>query len=158
MYKRQGAQPLRRKGFTDRLAQYGVEAGNITIINEERIYSYFQKEAFMDILRSADYTGIFIFSDSIAYLVMNVLREYGYRVPEEISIIGFDYIRGFLPYLQPLTSIAGQKAGELAKCSVSLLLRRIREPEAEFVTEILPVMLPIIFMSLTSVLCQNLAL
>lgn len=112
----------------------------------------------MDILRSADYTGIFIFSDSIAYLVMNVLREYGYRVPEEISIIGFDYIRGFLPYLQPLTSIAGQKAGELAKCSVSLLLRRIQEPEAEFVTEILPVMLPIIFMSLTSVLCQNLAL
>lgn len=153
-----GAQPLRRKGVTDRLAQYGVEAGNITIINEERIYSYFQKEAFMDILRSADYTGIFIFSDSIAYLVMNVLREYGYRVPEEISIIGFDYIRGFLPYLQPLTSIAGQKAGELAKCSVSLLLRRIQEPEAEFVTEILPVMLPIIFMSLTSVLCQNLAL
>lgn len=136
-----GAQPLRRKGFTDRLMQYGIKAEDITIIDEERIYSFFQKKAFVDILRSADYTGIFIFNDRIAYFVMNVLREYGYRVPEEISIIGFDYIRGFLSYLQPLTSVAGRKAGELAECSVSLLLRRIREPEAEFVTENLPVML-----------------
>ena len=73
------------------------------------------------------------------------------------SIAGQLRLLGGKVYLEQ-NNLAEMKAGELAKCSVSLLLRRIREPEAEFVTEILPVMLPIIFMSLTSVLCQNLAL
>ena len=87
-----GAQPLRRKGFTDRLAQYGIEVENITIINEERIYSYFQKEAFMDILRSADYTGIFIWSLAALWVCWTVLAmEKHQRIWISGSRGNFDY-------------------------------------------------------------------
>lgn len=139
--ERNGAQPYRRKGFLERLAQYGVKDSDIMVIEEERICAAIEKGCFMEALLPVAYTGIFAFNDQMAYHAMNALRLEGYRVPEDISIIGFDYMRGFLHYLQPLSSIAGVQAAELAKRSVALLMRRIQEPDAAFVTEILPVML-----------------
>ncbi len=38
-------------------------------------------------------TAIFAFDDSVAIDVINVLRYYGQRIPEDISVVGFDNIR-----------------------------------------------------------------
>lgn len=138
---RNGAQPFRRKGFVERLVQCGVKASDITVIEEEVISGAIRDKRFMDALLPVDYTGIFAFNDQIAYHAMNALREYGCRVPEDVSVIGFDHMRGFLHYLQPLTSIAGGQAAALARRSAALLMRRIQEPDAPFVSEILPVIL-----------------
>lgn len=138
--ERNGAQPFRRKGFMERLEQYGM-ASDITVIEEEVISEAIRNKRFMDALLPVDYTGIFAFNDQIAYHAMNALRDYGCRVPEDVSVIGFDHMRGFLHYLQPLTSIAGGQAAELAKRSVALLMRRMQDPDAPFVSEILPVVL-----------------
>ncbi len=62
-------------------------------------------------------------------------------MPEDISIIGFDHLRGFLHYLQPLSSIAGIQTAEPAKRSVALLIRRIQKPDEALITEILPVVM-----------------
>ena len=69
------------------------------------------------------------------------LRDNGYQVPDDISIIGFDHIRGALSYLQPLSSIASKYEADMAEKSVLLLLRRIKEPNVDTVSEILPVTL-----------------
>lgn len=132
---------FRRKGFVERLVQCGVKASDITVIEEEVISGAIRDKRFMDALLPVDYTGIFAFNDQIAYHAMNALREYGCRVPEDVSVIGFDHMRGFLHYLQPLTSIAGGQAAALARRSAALLMRRIQEPDAPFVSEILPVIL-----------------
>ena len=125
----------------EKLLQYGVKEADITVIGQDTIYSAIWNDSVFQVLQPEKYTGIFTFNDQIAYHIINALRENGYRVPEDFSIIGFDHIRGALAYLQPLTSVAGQDSERLAETTVSLLMRRIREPQQEYITEVLPVML-----------------
>ena len=136
-----GAQPLRQKGYTDALLRHGVKEEDIKIFEGSKIYPVLNSEHLFEVLQPLGYTGVFVFNDEIAYLVMNVFRNNGYEVPQDLSIIGFDHIRGSLSYLQPLTSLACGQRMDLAERTVSLLLRRIEEPDAPFISEVLPVKL-----------------
>lgn len=136
-----GAQPLRQQGFLDGLSQYGISPSEIRIIRGDQICPIPDSEELFHLLQPIRCTGIFSFNDQIAYSVMNALQDHGCRVPEDISMIGFDHIRSGMPCLQPLSSIGCENAGDLAERTVELLLRRIENPECEFMTEILPVRL-----------------
>ncbi len=46
------------------------------------------------------YTCLFAFNNQIAYHAVNALRAYGYRVPKDISIIGFDHPFGTDEYIR----------------------------------------------------------
>lgn len=133
-----GAQPLRQSGYTDTLIQAGIDPSDINVVKAITAYPIFDPETLSE---SANHTGIFVFNDELAYGIMNALQSAGYKVPEEVSVIGFDYIRGALPYLLPLTSLGCRQEGLIAEKAVSLLLRRIKEPSSAFVSEILPVIL-----------------
>lgn len=139
--KGNGAQPLRQSGFINTLIQRGINLSHITIIDADQIYPAIQAGTIYNILSPIIYTCIFSFNDQIAYHVMNSLRDNGYQVPDDISIIGFAHIRGALSYLQPLSSIASKYEADMAEKSVLLLLRRIKEPNVDTVSEILPVTL-----------------
>ncbi len=136
-----GAQPLRQKGFEDALAERGISAEAIRILDVEPVYDAMKAGKIIRSIWPVAYTGLFAFNDQLAYHVINSLREGGHRVPEDVSVIGFDHMRGALPYLSPLSSVAGAGERTLAETAVSLLLRRIGDYDAEFITEILPVML-----------------
>lgn len=136
-----GAQPLRYSGFMDTLAGHGIHGADIRIWEAGEMYAAISAGAVSQVLWPRNYTCIFSFNDQMAYHAVNALREDGCRVPEDISVIGFDHMRGALPYLQPLSSVAAVCDGKLAERSVSLLLRRIGEPAADMVTEVLPVAL-----------------
>lgn len=139
--QKNGAQPLRQTGFVNRLLQCGVQPSDIAVLDEETVYQSIREDRIMDILRNIKFTGAFAFNDQIAYHAINALRYEGRSVPGGVSIIGFDYIKGALAYLQPLTSIASTDMGDMASRIVSLLLRRIHNSDASYVTEILPVSL-----------------
>lgn len=136
-----GAQPLRQKGYVDTLLRHGIKEENIKIFEGNKIYPVLNSEHLFEVLQPLDYTGVFVFNDQIAYHVMNILRNNGYEIPQDISIIGFDHIRGSLSYLLPLTSLACDQTADLAERAVSLLLRRIEEPDIPYVSEVLPVTL-----------------
>ena len=59
---------------------------------------------------------------------MNTLRQNGYRIPEDISICGFDHICRSMPYLPPLSSISYPKDRSLAQTVVRFLLNRLERP------------------------------
>lgn len=70
-------------------------------------------------------TAVFCFSDDMAIGAMNALREYGYDIPEDISVMGFDdisYAALIHPKLttikQPLEAI-GSKCMELLLCQLN---------------------------------------
>jgi LacI family repressor for deo operon, udp, cdd, tsx, nupC, and nupG len=68
--------------------------------------------------------AVFCFNDLMALGAMSVIHEAGYRIPEDIAVIGFDDIEdGHFSY-PTLTTIAPDK-GEIARQAVSLLLDRI---------------------------------
>lgn len=69
-------------------------------------------------------TAIFVGSDLMAYGVMTVAEEYGIRIPEDISIIGFDDIPLCTHMKPPLTTIR-QPYSEMGEAAAHVLLSMI---------------------------------
>jgi LacI family repressor for deo operon, udp, cdd, tsx, nupC, and nupG len=70
-------------------------------------------------------TAIFCFNDEMAFGVMEVARRRGMRVPDDLSVVGFDDIRFSRHMDPPLTTIA-QPMRDIGETSVRLLLEIIQ--------------------------------
>ena len=73
-------------------------------------------------------TALFADNDIIATSCMRALREYGYRIPEDVSIVGFDDMPMCELFDPPLTSIHVPKAA-ISRLAVAQLLQMIRNPD-----------------------------
>ncbi|MGC4891553.1 LacI family DNA-binding transcriptional regulator [Micromonospora sp. DT227] len=69
-------------------------------------------------------TAIFCASDQIALGVLRALHEAGRRVPDEVSVVGFDDTPDAEYFLPPLTTVR-QDFAELGRRSVDLLLAQL---------------------------------
>jgi len=86
-------------------------------------------EAMKKILISEKYpTAVFVSNDTMAIGAYRAIKERGLKIPEDISVIGFDnsYISQYMS--PPLTSI-NVSLPEIAKCSIDLLLESINNNE-----------------------------
>lgn len=75
----------------------------------------------------ADWTGIFTVNDTLAIQVMGALETAGLRVPQDVSVVGFDD----LPYaamVNPPLSTMTVDCAMLGRQAIALLLRRLAEP------------------------------
>jgi len=75
-------------------------------------------------------TAIFAFNDAIAVGAMRAAHELGVRVPEELSVIGFDDI-AYATMVGPMLTTVRQPLGELGRTAVNLLLRLLERPGSE---------------------------
>jgi DNA-binding LacI/PurR family transcriptional regulator len=75
-----------------------------------------------------DFTAIFASSDMMAFGVMQALRAYNIRVPEEMSIVGFDDIRQSEEADPPLTTLRQDKQA-ISLGAVERLTQLIRGEE-----------------------------
>jgi LacI family transcriptional regulator len=75
------------------------------------------------------FTALFAFNDVSAIGAMRALREAGRRVPEDVSVVGFDNIPSAAFHIPAVTTICQplQRMGALA---AEVLLKRIAEPNA----------------------------
>lgn len=71
-----------------------------------------------------EFTAIFAFSDAIAIGAMRALLNAGYRIPDDISVIGFDGIP-LTRYTSPVLVSVHQPADRICQKSVSLLVGQI---------------------------------
>jgi LacI family transcriptional regulator len=75
-----------------------------------------------------EFSAIFTANDSIAIGIIRAVQEAGLRVPEDISIIGFDDI-DFAAFMHPpLTTIRVERK-EIGKLAVRRLVERLAEPD-----------------------------
>ena len=74
-------------------------------------------------------SALFCTNDIIASGVLKALREEGYRIPDDISIIGFDDLPSSAVVEPPLTTIAVSKQ-EIGKAAVDRLVHRIANPDS----------------------------
>ena len=81
---------MRRAGFLDACAAAGVEVPEraMRIADFTLDSGYEQTEALLEAYPELD--AIVCATDSIAYGALTCLREYGHRVPEEVSVTGMD--------------------------------------------------------------------
>lgn len=75
-----------------------------------------------------DFTAIFAFNDISAIGAIRALQEAGLRVPEDVSVLGFDDIY-IAPYFQPSLTTIRQPLFEMGKLSAQTLLRNLSKIE-----------------------------
>ncbi len=75
-------------------------------------------------------TAIFAFNDHMAVGTLQAARERGLRVPEDLSIAGFDDAT-FASYTTPALTTVRQPLYELGRAGVDLLLRQLRGQSIE---------------------------
>ena len=70
-------------------------------------------------------TAVFVWSDEVAFSVLAMLRDSGLRVPEDVSVVGFDGVEACAESVPPLTSVR-QPVPEMAAAATRLLVELIR--------------------------------
>ncbi|MFU8853340.1 LacI family DNA-binding transcriptional regulator [Micromonospora sp. SL1-18] len=90
----------------------------------------------------ADCTAVFVANDQMALGVLRALHERDRRVPQDVSVVGFDDIPDAASFLPPLTTIH-QDFAEVGRRCVQGLLRQIRNEPADTGTVLVPTSLVI---------------
>ena len=85
--------------------------------------------------RTRDFTALFCFNDISAIGAIRAIQDAGLRVPEDISVIGFDDIISAAYYRPSLTTVR-QPLREMGKAGAELLLDRIAHSEKPYPDEI----------------------
>ena len=116
MMRREGAQQAMRDAgiqFNDNL--YGLS-------NYDFESAYHAMNSLL--ARRAEFTALFAMSDVIAFGAIRALVSAGFRVPEDISVIGFDGI-SMSRYCVPVMTTIVQPGEQIALQSIELLVRQI---------------------------------
>lgn len=82
-------------------------------------------------------TAVFAANDQMALGLLRALHEAGRRVPEDVSVIGFDDIPEAGSFLPPLTTLH-QDFAEVGRLCVQAVLRKMRPDGSEHGTTLVP--------------------
>ena len=85
--------------------------------------------------KSRDFTAIFCFNDISAIGAIRALKDAGLRVPEDVSVVGFDDIQS-AAYSTPSLTTVRQPLFEMGQRGAKVLLDRIANREASYPAEI----------------------
>jgi LacI family transcriptional regulator len=89
------------------------------------------REAALELLSLADPpTAIFAFNDTMAIGALQAASSRGLRVPEDVSVVGFDDTAEAAIAVPALTTVR-QPVAEMGRTAVSLLLRQLRNRHIE---------------------------
>ena len=81
--------------------------------------------------RTKDFTALFAFNDIAAFGAIRALHEAGLRVPDDVSVIGFDDVLSAPFHIPSLTTIR-QPLREMGKAGAECLINRINHPKAPY--------------------------
>jgi DNA-binding LacI/PurR family transcriptional regulator len=79
----------------------------------------------LELAERDDVTAVFTANDQMALGLLRALHERGRRVPEDISVVGFDDIAEASSFLPPLTTVH-QDFAQVGRMCVQTLLRKMR--------------------------------
>jgi LacI family transcriptional regulator len=112
----------RLNGFRSALASAGVLA-DPGLVREAAFTTGAGEEAAASLLDLSDRpTAIFAFNDELAVTVLHAARERGLRVPDDLSVVGFDDSDNARITTPGLTSVR-QPLAEMGRMAVTLLLQ-----------------------------------
>lgn len=119
---------LREKGYRDMLTEQGRDYCQVRYASQLNYQS--GKAETAALLASAERPdAIFAVSDTLAAGALSAIADAGLRVPEDIAVTGFDGTALGLMTTPQLTTIE-QPSAEIGQQAVTLLLRKINEPES----------------------------
>jgi len=125
----------RHRGYSEGLAAAGLPRRDEYSSMGEHSRAEAQRQA-LELLRLAEPpTAIVAASDTQAFGALEAAREHGTRVPEQLSVVGYDDIEA--AELVGLTTIH-QPLHESGRLGMSLLLDKLRQPNGSAAHHLLP--------------------
>lgn len=117
----------RFEGYTAALGEAGIERddGLIRFVEEYRPDCGY--EAMRSLMEAGERpTGVFLASDLLAVGALQYLYEKNLRVPQDVSLVGFD--NTMAESLAPKLTTVAMPMEEMGRAAVGLLVRRIAKP------------------------------
>ncbi|MCA1054374.1 LacI family transcriptional regulator [Rossellomorea aquimaris] len=132
-----GAQRI--KGFTKAMDELNLPIREGYIVNGG-MFSIEEGKAAMETLLSHETmpTAVFVSGDHMAIGAMEAAKEKGLRIPEDISIIGYDDIE-MSSYVTPKLTTVKQDTDRIGACAGKLLMNQIIQKKKILATEVVPV-------------------
>jgi LacI family transcriptional regulator len=125
-----GCSRERLLGYREALASANLP-GDESLVREGNFHQPLAYERTRELLALPEPpTAIFAANDVSAYGVMDAVRDAGLRIPEHVSVIGFDDIPGAESTNPPLTTIR-QPLREMGRLATRMLFELITEPQRE---------------------------
>ncbi len=115
----------RQQGFIDELNQNGKSIEPQIIIHSSGRQIENGEEAMMRLLRIRPYpTAVFCFNDLMAIGAIKKIKDHNLRVPEDISIVGFDNIP-YSAYISPALTTFNQPKFKIGQEAAGMLLHEL---------------------------------
>jgi LacI family transcriptional regulator len=110
----------RVEGYKRALRDYGLRWDLALMPRGDNVFTGGERAAHELIATGKPFSAIFACNDAMAIGAMRALREHGYRIPQDVSLVGVDDIQLASYCEPPLTTVAQLKheAGELATRSL----------------------------------------
>ncbi|MCR4694935.1 MAG: LacI family transcriptional regulator [Pseudobutyrivibrio sp.] len=118
----------RFRGFTQALLENDIDFDESSCFVADTFYDQGVKLGGQIAVADKEFTAVITQSDILALGIMEGLRKFGIRIPEDISIIGFDNIPACMYSYPQLTSIS-QSIRDKAKIASESLLAMIENKE-----------------------------
>ncbi|HHW58466.1 MAG TPA: LacI family transcriptional regulator, partial [Clostridia bacterium] len=120
----------RLEGYKRALLDNGIEIDEMLIFEGDyKINSgIIGTETLLD--TDKDITAIFACNDLMAYGAYKTIRSYGYKIPDDISIVGFDDIQ-LSQILEPQLTTIKQPAYDMGLTAARMLIKLIEKEGAE---------------------------
>ncbi|GAP12671.1 transcriptional regulator, LacI family [Longilinea arvoryzae] len=124
---------LRLKGYRDALAEHGLTSRDDYIIYASRDYSFKSGKAKARELLAVEPrpTAIFCISDTLALGAITAVKEMGLRVPQDVTVIGFDDVEHttmFHPYITTVAQPCYEMGKESARLLYALMMQEKQVP------------------------------
>ncbi|MDN4614277.1 LacI family DNA-binding transcriptional regulator [Leifsonia sp. F6_8S_P_1B] len=127
-----GSAGLRLAGYREALAAHGVAYDERLAIPVGTWHRRDGAEAMRAFLAlGLPFDGVVAFNDTLALGALRVLQEAGLRVPEDVSVIGYDDIDE-TQYSMPALSTIDPGREQIARTAVDLLIERIEGGSTAF--------------------------
>jgi len=131
----------RMKGFLKATKQLGIQIPPSYIVNGGFFSIEGGKEAMQQLLVLNDPpTAVFASSDTMAFGAVKAIQEAGLRVPEDISIIGYDNVE-WSDYITPRLTTVKQDVDKIGADAARILMNSINGKNASYIKKVVPVSL-----------------
>ena len=115
---------MRHRGWRASMIKYGLDPDSLPV--EHGTYRYASGYQAAKRLLEQDLTAILSFNDEMAFGAREAINEVGLKVPDDISLVGFDNwdLSGYAN--MKLTTVE-RNMGEIAREGTKILLRRLED-------------------------------
>ncbi len=119
----------RQRGFENTLAAAGIRRNRKLTVEGDFSAESGIRCAGTLFARGVPFTAIFCANDEMAIGALRAIKTRGLRVPEDISVVGFDDIR-FARFIDPPLTTIAQPMGDIGREAATLLIEILNNADA----------------------------